>query len=138
MKNNFDNNVYASKEEFVDYTNEREKCTVMSIKSNSKDITKDTVILAANAFSVGVGVLGSIVFGKRFIEVCSGNDESSINKGTTIILRGIPVVLTSTQIFLGVKGVVNKKKDLQKDLTYRRTLVKRLEKFNKDSTEDNE
>ena len=40
MKNNFDNNVYANEEEFVDFTNERKKCTVMSIKSNSKDITK--------------------------------------------------------------------------------------------------
>ena len=136
MKNNFDNNVYANEEEFVDFTNERKKCTVMSIKSNSKDITKDTVMLAVNAFSVGVGALGTIVFSKRLIEFCNEKSKFSLNKGTSAIIRAVPVVLSGTQVLLGVKGIVNKKKDLQKDLTYRKTLVKKLEKYNKEHIDD--
>ena len=136
MKNNFDNNVYANEEEFVDFTNERKKCTVMSIKSNSKDITKDTVMLAVNAFSVGVGALGTIVFSKRLIEFCNEKSKFSLNKGTSAIIRAVPVVLSGAQVLLGVKGIVNKKKDLQKDLTYRKTLVKKLEKYNKEHIDD--
>ena len=136
MKNNFDNNVYANEEEFVDFTYERKKCTVMSIKSNSKDITKDTVMLAVNAFSVGVGALGTIVFSKRLIELCNEKSKFSLNKGTSAIIRAVPVVLSGAQVLLGVKGIVNKKKDLQKDLTYRKTLVKKLEKYNKEHIDD--
>ncbi len=129
MKNNVDNNVYANNEEFVDFSNERKKCVVMSIKSNKKDIAIDTTMMAANAFTVGVGILGTYVYGKKFIEYCSVKEHSTVKRGIITVLHGVPIILSGTQVVLGIKGFVNRKNELKKDIAYRKTLVKRLEKM---------
>lgn len=49
-----ENGVFAEDYDFVDdFEKEREKCTLMSIKSNTKEIALDSAILAAEAFSIG-------------------------------------------------------------------------------------
>ena len=131
--NKNDNSVYANEEEFEDYANEREKCVVMSIKSNNKDIAIDTLLLAAEAFSIGVGVLGTVLFGKDFIENIEKMNEKGYRTKFTAIIRGIPVVLSGTSVVLGVKAVKTRKEKLQKHLVYKKRLTKNLDSFNTSS-----
>lgn len=138
MENNIDNSVYANEEEFVDYRDEREKCVVMSIKSNNKDLAIDYALMAADAFAVGVGVLGTIVFGKKFIENLETDKSNSFKSKMVTVLSGAPVLLSGAGVVLGVKNIFDRKEKLQKHLVYKKRLVKNLESFNKKDSESND
>lgn len=122
-----ENGVFADDYEFEhDFEKEREKCTVMSIKSSTKEIALDTALLAAEAFTIGVGTLGTYVFGKQFID-CLKNKESKI----TVMLKGVPVALSASSVFIGVKGVIDTKDKLHKHILDRKRHKNNLKNFNK-------
>ena len=122
-----ENGIFAEDYEFEnDFAKEREKCTIMSIKSNSKEIALDTALLAAEAFTIGVGTLGTYVFGKEFIE-CLKNKDSKI----TVILKGAPIILSASSVFIGIKGVIDTKEKLLKHILDRKRHKNNLKNFNK-------
>ena len=120
-----ENGIFAEDYEFEqDFEKEREKCTIMSIKSSTKEIAIDSAILAAEAFTVGVGTLGTYVFGKQFID-CLNDKESKI----TVVLKGVPVILSSASVFIGIKGIIDTKDKLHKHILDRKRHKNNLEKF---------
>lgn len=122
-----ENGIYAEDYEFEnDFEKEREKCTIMSIKSNTKDIAIDTALLAAETFAIGVGSLGTYVFGKEFID-CLKDKDSKV----TVILKGVPVLLSASSVFIGVKGIIDTKEKLQKHILDRKRHKNNLNNFNK-------
>mgnify|MGYP003314724172 CR=1 FL=1 len=122
-----ENGIFAEDYEFEnDFEKEREKCTIMSIKSNTKEIAVDTALLAAEAFAIGVGTLGTYIYGTQFID-CIKNKESNIK----VLLKGVPVVLSASSVFVGVKGIQDTKEKLQKHILDRKRHKNNLKSFNK-------